>query len=103
MNIGELISYRRKKLELTQEELAHRIHVSKSAIGKWESGRGIPDRKNIVKLAEILGISIEDLFFAITGQRPQKIEDINITIDVLEIFNSYGYEIVKKSEVDVLG
>ena len=43
---------------MTQEELAKKTNVSKSAIAKWETDGGIPDRDNLYKLANILGVTV---------------------------------------------
>lgn len=51
----------RKKLELTQTELANKLFVSSQAISKWESGQSIPDLGNLCLLAEIFGASIDNL------------------------------------------
>lgn len=47
--------------QLTQEELAKLLNVTRQAVSKWEQGRGIPDVTSLKKLAEILDISIDDL------------------------------------------
>ena len=48
-------------MSLTQEELAATLNVSKSAIAKWETDGGIPDRDNLYKLAETMGVSVNDM------------------------------------------
>lgn len=55
MSLGRFIATRRKRMSLTQEELAATLNVSKSAIAKWETDGGIPDRDNLYKLAETMG------------------------------------------------
>ena len=62
MSLGQLIAAQRKKLMLTQEELARRLRVSKSAVAKWETDGGIPERDNLYKLAEVLNIPIKTMF-----------------------------------------
>ena len=49
MSLGQFISIRRKRMLMTQEELAKKTNVSKSAIAKWETDGGIPDRDNLYK------------------------------------------------------
>ena len=58
MSLGRFISIRRKRMLMTQEELAKKTNVSKSAIAKWETDGGIPDRDNLYKLANILGVTV---------------------------------------------
>ena len=51
-SLGQFIATKRKRLHLTQEQLAVKMHVSKSAIGKWETDGGVPDRNNLYNLAD---------------------------------------------------
>ncbi len=46
---------------LTQKDLADAIFVSRSAVAKWEQGRGLPDAKTLCEIARYFGISIEKL------------------------------------------
>lgn len=59
MNLAEKISFARKEKGLTQEQLASQLGVSRSAIAKWESGKGLPDIENIVVLSEVFGKSTD--------------------------------------------
>lgn len=57
MNIiksGNFICEQRKKLGLTQKELAEKIGVTDKAVSKWENGRGFPDVSLLTPLAEVL-------------------------------------------------
>ena len=63
MNIetaNRLLQYR-KKHNLSQEELASRIGVSRQAVSKWERAEASPDTDNLVLLAEIYGVSLDEL------------------------------------------
>ena len=53
---------------LTQEELGNKIGVSKSAIAKWETNGGLPDRNNLKKLSEIMNVSVDELYRVIDSQ-----------------------------------
>ena len=59
--IGAGLSARRKQLGLSQEELAKRIGVTRQAVSKWESGAALPSVDNIVELARVLEISVDEL------------------------------------------
>lgn len=101
MNLGEFITLRRKHMRLTQEQLAEKIHVSKSAIAKWETNGGIPERDNLKKLAEIIQVSVEDLYRIIESKDNEMIPlDINITADVISALESYGYVIIPPVKKD---
>ena len=58
---GELISSLRHEKGFTQKELAEKLNVTDKAVSKWERDVSLPDINTIPKLAEILGISIEEL------------------------------------------
>lgn len=97
MSLGKLIKRRRIQLLLTQEELATRLNVSKSAIGKWETDGGIPDRDNLYKLAEVLKISVDDLHQIISGEKNKNKDfELNITQDVINLLEMHGYKVVKR-------
>lgn len=51
----------RKQRGLTQEELAQMLYVSRSAVSKWESGRGCPNLDSLAAIARLFSVSVEDL------------------------------------------
>ena len=53
----------RKKSGLSQEELGIRLNIARQTISKWENGVSVPDAETLVKLAEILDVSVNELFF----------------------------------------
>lgn len=55
------LTYLRKHHGMTQEEVAERLEVSRQTIAKWETGKSVPDVNNSVALAELFGVSVEDL------------------------------------------
>ena len=61
MKLGEKIKLKRTEMELTQEELAEKLNVSRSSVANWESGRNYPDLQLIVLLADLLSISLDEL------------------------------------------
>lgn len=63
MNIeiaNRLYEYR-KKMGLTQEELAERIGVSRQAVSKWERSEASPDTDNLIELSKIYGVTLDEL------------------------------------------
>lgn len=60
-SMGERISTLRKEKEMTQKELADQLNITDKAVSKWERDLAYPDMGTLPKLAEILGVSIEDL------------------------------------------
>lgn len=61
MEFNEKLQYFRKKSNLTQEELAEKLFVSRTAISKWESGRGMPSISSLKAISEVFNISIDEL------------------------------------------
>lgn len=73
-NMGDLITERRKELGLTQKELADKLNITDKAVSKWERNLACPDISTVPKLAEILGVSVEELLNA-TGKPAQGAAD----------------------------
>ena len=59
--IGERIKYHRKRLGMTQEQLAERIGVSAQAVSKWENNLSCPDISILPELAALFGITVDEL------------------------------------------
>lgn len=72
MTIGESIRHHRKRLGLTQLELAERVGVSVQAVSKWETNTGLPDISMAVPLARALGTTTDELLQF--GQRRKALE-----------------------------
>lgn len=60
--IGKFIAVCRKKQNLTQEQLAEKLGISKNAVSKWERGLNLPDASIMEDLCAILKISLNELF-----------------------------------------
>ena len=60
-SLGELIAELRKEKGLTQAQLASKMCVTDKAVSKWERDLSCPDINSIPRLAEILGVSVEQL------------------------------------------
>ena len=61
MEFNEKLQQLRKQKEITQEELAVAIYVSRTAVSKWESGRGYPSIDSLKALSKFFGITIDEL------------------------------------------
>ncbi len=59
--MGAIIAEKRKELGMTQLELAGHMGVTDKAVSKWERDLSYPDINSIPKLAEILGMSVDEL------------------------------------------
>lgn len=70
--IGKFIAEQRKIKQLTQEQLAEKLNITKNAVSKWERGLGLMDMSLLKPLSEILGVSINEL---LAGEKIKK-EDL---------------------------
>lgn len=61
MEFSEKLQLLRKKHNLTQEQLAEQLFVSRTAVSKWESGRGYPNLDSLKCISRIFSISIDEL------------------------------------------
>lgn len=61
MEFCEKLQELRKKRGLTQEELAEQLYVFRTAISKWESGRGYPSIDSLKAIAKYFSVSVDDL------------------------------------------
>ena len=61
MDFNEKLQVLRKQKGITQEELAESLYVSRTAISKWESGRGYPNIDSLKIIARFFGVTIDEL------------------------------------------
>ena len=61
MELQTILKQKRNELQLTQEEVAEKIHVSRQTISNWENGRNLPDLSSLILISEIYGISLDEL------------------------------------------
>ena len=61
MEFNEKIQELRKQMGLTQEELAEQLYVSRTAISKWESGRGYPNIESLKAIAKFFSVTVDEL------------------------------------------
>jgi transcriptional regulator with XRE-family HTH domain len=64
MEFSEKLQQLRKNRGLTQEELAEALYVSRTAVSKWESGRGFPSIDSLKEISGFFSVSIDDLLSA---------------------------------------
>lgn len=83
MELGKKIAYYRKNLNITQDALAKQLGISNQAVSKWETDQSCPDVELLPKLADIFGISLDELFerewTAASGECEQAAEDTEKT------------------------
>jgi len=92
MELCEKLQELRKRRSLTQEELAAALYVSRTAISKWESGRGYPNIDSLKAISRFFGVTIDDLLsgeellsLAEEAQQQQAANDRNLVFALLDI------------------
>lgn len=75
MTFGEKLKEARQKAGLSQEQLSEKLHVSRSAVAKWETGKGMPDIENLKAAAQLLNVSIDYLLDEGTSFSVQSIKE----------------------------
>lgn len=83
MTFGEKMKQARKEASLSQEQLAEKLCVSRSAIAKWETDKGLPDVGNLKAIARLLQVSIDYLLE--DGEK----SELSVTREPIELA-SYG-------------
>ena len=101
MTLGERIQKYRKMKGLSQEELGKLPHISRQTISKWESNQSSPDIQSWKAMADVFGISLEELKTDQSTNHRNMIIIFGIVIFVVIIMESYVA--VKMSErIDAL-
>ena len=94
MTFGEKIREARRKCGFSQGQLAERLSVSRSAIAKWETDKGLPDVGNLKILARLLNVSVDHLL-----DETQTVDDLVIRENYQLAAYGYGCKKVKKDRV----
>ncbi len=76
---GSMVASLRKKEGMTQLELAQRLGITDKAVSKWERNLSYPDIELIPKIAEIFGISVDELMQIKSEEAPRKNKAEEIT------------------------
>lgn len=69
MNLGEKLFELRKEKNLSQEEVADKLNVTRQTVSKWETNQSTPDFDKIIPICELFGISTEEL---LTGNKKEE-------------------------------
>lgn len=77
MSIGNKIAEIRKQANMTQKDLAEKLNVSDKVISKWETGKSLPDVESMMRLSNVLGISISELYSCIEKTDAKNTEEYN--------------------------
>jgi len=111
MGFAENLKIIRKKRDMTQEQLADILSVSRQAISKWESGAAYPETETLLLLSRELEVSLDSLFedkhHIVRPKNQERISKIDTYLNCAEVFayrstclkRKYGAVIVKDDVV----
>lgn len=71
---GLFITNLRKEKEISQEQLAEKLHVNRQTISRWERGLGFPEYESLFLLSRILDVTVDELFI---GKRKNEVNALN--------------------------
>ena len=102
MEFSERLKNLRKKVGLTQVDVAGKLGISQQAYASWERGVKKPTQENLVKIAQILNVSVDYL----VGNTEEKSDDLD-NIELLFRMNSKGLteeekEVFKKELIEFM-
>ena len=72
--LGERLLALRKASGMTQEQLAEKVFVTRQAVSKWERGESVPDLELLVAIAEMYGVSLDELVLGARADEPKPAE-----------------------------
>ena len=75
MNFSERLKKEREKRGWSQNDLAEKIHVSRQAVSKWETGKNYPSIEVIINLSDLFGITIDELLRSDEELKEKVIQD----------------------------
>ena len=86
LTLGKRIAMLRRQKELRQEDLAQMLEVSPQAVSKWENDQTCPDITLLPRLAEILGVTVDELLSGKTEVQPAvKLEPVQQRKDIKDM------------------
>ncbi len=105
IKIGKFIAECRKKQNLTQEQLAGTLNITKNAVSKWERGLSLMDMSLLKPLSQILGVSITEILNGETLKEEEmmnKSEETIVQLSELYDLKSTRYGIIGMALVFIL-
>ena len=91
MTLGKRIAQNRKNLGLTQDQLAEKLGITAQAVSKWENDQSCPDISVLPKLAEIFGITTDELLGCETQEKVHQAEVVSDDAPFVEVHEDNGH------------
>ena len=71
MTLAEKLAALRGERKLSQGDLAEKLDVSRQSVSKWETGQAVPELDKIIKLADLFGVTVDELVRDGEAPRPE--------------------------------
>lgn len=102
MEFAERLKTLRKEVKLTQTQITEKLNISQQAYASWERGAKRPTQENLVKIAQVLNVTVDYLL----GNSEEKSDELD-NIELLFRMNSKGLteeekEILKKELIEFM-
>lgn len=90
MSLGENLQFLRKKAEITQEQLAEQLEVSRQSVSKWESDAAYPEMDKILQICDLFHVNMDDLVrndvsFLYVGDKTEYDSHMNVFAKMMAI------------------
>ncbi|MFP7732386.1 helix-turn-helix domain-containing protein [Priestia aryabhattai] len=102
MNLGEQLQKLREEKQISREELAGEMNVSRQAVYKWENNKGYPDIENLIKLSELYNVTLDELIkgdqsfqskIAIDRKKSEDLSDPGFVIGIILVFAGLFFDL----------
>lgn len=103
INIHSNLIFLRKANNMTLEEVANKVNVSRQAVAKWENGDSVPDLMNCVALADLYDVSVDDLLHYDGEQEETSIAPKGKHLFGTTVIGERGQIVIPKQARDLLG
>lgn len=87
MEFNEKLQHLRKQHNMTQEQLAEKLYVTRAAVSKWESGKGYPNIESLKAISSLFAISIDEL---LSGNELLELAETENRSNLKRIYNIIG-------------
>ena len=95
--IGRFIREKRVELNYTQDELADKMKVTKTAVSNWENGNAIVDVKYLVRLSNLFSVTVDEILFPnATSERSHEYSDVSRQFENMLAFQIEDEHLCKK-------
>ena len=102
MHFSEKLKNLRKQFNFSQEQLAEKISVSRQAITKWETGGGLPDIENLMAIAALFSVSMDELLSDEKLVRAAAVDHVYESVTEYDIVRPSHFDICLPGALEVI-